>query len=163
MQFGRALNGVADVAKERWCAPRRCNQRQLRTIHTCQTNLVLRWIGTCAGLVLGLVAAFYFGLSGPFDIVCLAGSAVLIGQLLVRKVRVHEPDALNGIWLEDVDSQYSSGLYFDEDDDEDLVDYMSRDFLRMFSTPEVRDWWRTTAQHEYRPSFIAKMNKHIDR
>jgi hypothetical protein len=64
-------------------------------------------------------------------------------------------------WLEDVDSQYASGLYFDEDDDEDLVDYMSRDFRRYFSTPEVRKWWREIGKLEYRPSFVQKMDKHI--
>jgi hypothetical protein len=65
------------------------------------------------------------------------------------------------VWLEDVDSQYTSGLYFDEDDDEDLVDYMSRDFARLFSTPEVRHWWHKIGKLEYRPSFIEKMDKHI--
>lgn len=72
--------------------------------------------------------------------------------------------ALVGIyvtWLEDIDSQYRSGLYFDEEDDEDLVDYMSRDFARLFSTPEVRSWWHETGKLEYRPSFNEKMNKHI--
>jgi hypothetical protein len=65
------------------------------------------------------------------------------------------------VWLEDVDSQYASGLYFDEDDDEDLVDYMAREFTRLFSTPEVRRWWHETGRSGYRPSFIEKMDKHI--
>jgi len=64
-------------------------------------------------------------------------------------------------WLEDVDSQYVSGLYFDEDDDEDLVDYMSRDFSGLFSTPEVRSWWHEGGKLAYRPSFIEKMDKHV--
>lgn len=64
-------------------------------------------------------------------------------------------------WLEDVDSQYMSNLYFDEDDDEDLVDYMSRDFGPMFSTPEVRKWWHEYAKSKYRPSFVRKVERHV--
>ena len=64
-------------------------------------------------------------------------------------------------WLEDVDSQYVAGLYFDEDDEEDLVDYMSRDFAALFSTPEVRRWWHEGGKLAYRPSFIKKMDKHV--
>ncbi len=64
-------------------------------------------------------------------------------------------------WLEDVDSQYVSGLYFDEDDDEDLIDYMSRGFAGLFSTPEARRWWHQGGKLAYRPSFIKKMDKHV--
>ena len=64
-------------------------------------------------------------------------------------------------WLEDVDSQYSAGLYFDEDDDEDLVDYMARDFGRLFSTPAACKWWHNDGKLAYRPSFVRKVDKHI--
>ena len=64
-------------------------------------------------------------------------------------------------WLEDVDSQYVAGLYFDEDDDEDLVDYMARDFAGLFSTHEARKWWHQGGKLAYRPSFIKKMDKHV--
>jgi hypothetical protein len=64
-------------------------------------------------------------------------------------------------WLEDTDSQYVAGLYFEEDDEEDLVDYMSRDFAQLFSTPEIRRWWHESGKVAFRPSFVQKMDKHV--
>ena len=43
-------------------------------------------------------------------------------------------------WVEDVDSQFEAGLYFQEEEIDDMVDHMSSEIVSYFSTPEVRKW-----------------------
>jgi hypothetical protein len=62
-------------------------------------------------------------------------------------------------WLEDVDSQYKAGLYFDEDDDEDLIEYMAPDIREILSPDAVCDWWFKGAKYKYAPSFMEKIEK----
>ena len=65
-------------------------------------------------------------------------------------------------WLEDVDSQYTAGLYFEYQFDEGLVEYMSREFSFFFSTPEVRHWWHDSGKVGFHHDFIRKTDRHID-
>jgi hypothetical protein len=66
------------------------------------------------------------------------------------------------IWLEDSDSQAEVGLFFQDDELVDFVDYMSGDFAPFFSTPEARRWWHGDAKHYWRPSFARKISKYVD-
>ncbi len=63
-------------------------------------------------------------------------------------------------WVEDVDSQFEAGLYFQEEEIGDMVDHMSSEIVSFFSTPEVREWWHDN-KHMYAPSFARKLDKHI--
>jgi hypothetical protein len=66
------------------------------------------------------------------------------------------------IWLEDADSQAEVGLFFQDAELVDFVDYTSGDFARLFSTPEARRWWHEDAKHYWRPSFARKISKYVD-
>ena len=59
--------------------------------------------------------------------------------------------------LEDHDHQYKSGLYFDEDDDTDLVEYMAPAFRDMLSSPQGREWWERIGRDRSTPSFYDKI------
>ena len=61
--------------------------------------------------------------------------------------------------LEDHDHQYKSGLYFDEDDDTDLVEYMAPAFRDMLSSQYGREWWERIGEDRSTPSFYKKIQK----
>ena len=65
-------------------------------------------------------------------------------------------------WLEDIDSQYTAGLYFEWQSDESVIGYMSREFSCFFSTPEVRQWWHEIGKTGYLPEFIKEIDRHVD-
>jgi hypothetical protein len=64
-------------------------------------------------------------------------------------------------WLEDVDHQYKSDLYFDEGDDYDLVEFMAPAYKSLLLSPAGRAWWNRVAQHTSTPSLYAKISKII--
>ena len=66
------------------------------------------------------------------------------------------------VWLEDVDSQAESDLFFQDEELKERVKFLSRDLAPFFSTPEVRQWWHDEAKRNYRPSFAKKIDKYID-
>jgi len=66
------------------------------------------------------------------------------------------------IWLEDSDSQFEVDLFFQDDELEDFVDYMSGAFAPFFSTPEGRRCWHDDAKHYWRPSFARKISQYVD-
>jgi len=66
---------------------------------------------------------------------------------------------INLSWLEDVDSQYKAGLYFDEEDDADLIEYMAIGFRKMLRPNMVREWWAAGAKYQYAPSFMEKIER----
>ena len=59
--------------------------------------------------------------------------------------------------LEDMDHQYKSDLYFDEDDDEDLVRYTAPADRDMLTCKYGANWWDRTAKHRCTPSFYEKI------
>jgi len=61
--------------------------------------------------------------------------------------------------LEDSDHQYKSDLYFDEDDDTDLVEFMAPAFRDMLSSSYGSEWWNRTAKDTCTPSFYEKIQK----
>ena len=61
--------------------------------------------------------------------------------------------------LEDHDHQYKSGLYFDEDDDTDLVEYMAPIFREMLSSRYGCKWWERIGRDRSTPSFYDKIQK----
>jgi hypothetical protein len=61
--------------------------------------------------------------------------------------------------LEDSDHQYKSGLYFDEDDDTDLVEYLAPAFRGMLSSQYGRAWWERIGKDRSTPSFYDKIQK----
>ena len=61
--------------------------------------------------------------------------------------------------LEDHDHQYKSGLYFDEDDDTDLVEYMAPAYRDMLSSLHGREWWERIGRDRSTPSFYDKIEK----
>ena len=56
----------------------------------------------------------------------------------------------------------SDGMRLQDDGLEDVLDKLSVEFVPMFSTPEVRHWWRTTQSKTYFPGFVLRVNKLID-
>ena len=64
-------------------------------------------------------------------------------------------------WLEDADHQYKSDLYFDDDDDTDLVDYMAPSFRDLIMSRHGRAWWDRVAADTYTPGFFNKVTKLI--
>ena len=61
--------------------------------------------------------------------------------------------------LEDSDHQYKSDLYFDEDDDTDLVEFMAPDFQEMLMSSHGSKWWDRTQEYRCTPSFYDKIQK----
>lgn len=61
--------------------------------------------------------------------------------------------------LEDSDHQYQSGLYFDETDDTDLVEFLAPAFREMLDSPLGREWWERTAKVRSTPSFYEKIER----
>jgi hypothetical protein len=61
--------------------------------------------------------------------------------------------------LEDMDHQYKSDLYFDEDDDTDLVEFMELEYKRMLESKHGKEWWERTARDCSTPSFFAKIER----
>ena len=59
--------------------------------------------------------------------------------------------------LEDADHQYKSDLYFDEEDDTDLVEYMAPTFRPLLSSQYGSDWWERSAKDTCTPSFYNKI------
>jgi hypothetical protein len=62
-------------------------------------------------------------------------------------------------YLEDVDHQYKSDLYFDEDDDIDLILYIAPTYRRLFCSPLFRKWWKEQAPDSVTPSTYAKISE----
>jgi hypothetical protein len=62
-------------------------------------------------------------------------------------------------WLEDVDSQFKAGLYFDEDDEGDLLDYMAPYFKRLLRSKAAKNWWEREGCYQFTPSFDSKMRR----
>ena len=62
-------------------------------------------------------------------------------------------------YLEDSDHQYKSDLYFDEDDDEDLIEFMAATFRDMLSCKYGAEWWDRTAKASSTPSFYNKIQR----
>jgi len=82
----------------------------------------------------------------------------LTGTDLVRFLALVEMYLL---WLENVDTQFEADLWYQVDGLEDVVDYLSEEFLPFFSTPEVREWWDDSVKNIYPPRFVKKIDKHI--
>jgi len=59
--------------------------------------------------------------------------------------------------LEDHDHQYKSGLYFDEDDDTDLVEFMAPAFRELLSSRYGSEWWERIGKDRSTPSFYDKI------
>lgn len=65
--------------------------------------------------------------------------------------------------LEDLDHQYNANLYFDEDDDVDLVEFMAPSYKAFLSSPVARDWWMRVAKDSTTPSMHEKMSAIMSR
>ena len=61
--------------------------------------------------------------------------------------------------LEDMDHQYKSDLYFDEDDDEDLIRFIAPAYRDMLMSNHGAAWWNRTAKARCTPSFYDKIQK----
>ena len=59
--------------------------------------------------------------------------------------------------LEDIDHQYQSDLYFDEDDNVDVVHYLAPLYKDLLLSPVGQSWWETVAPITHTPSFFEKM------
>jgi hypothetical protein len=61
--------------------------------------------------------------------------------------------------LEDMDHQYRSDLYFDEDDDEDLVRFIAPIYRDMLMCKHGLNWWGRIAKVRCTPSFYNKIEQ----
>ena len=59
--------------------------------------------------------------------------------------------------LEDMDHQFKSDLYFDEDDDQDLMLFMAPAYRDLIMCSHGSDWWNRTAKARCTPSFYCKI------
>jgi hypothetical protein len=62
-------------------------------------------------------------------------------------------------YLEDVDHQYKSDLYFDEEDDIDLILYIAPSYRAFLCSPLFRKWWKDQAPDSTTPSMYVKMSE----
>jgi hypothetical protein len=62
-------------------------------------------------------------------------------------------------YLEDSDHQFKSDLYFDEDDGEDLIEFMAPTYRDMLSCKYGSAWWDRTAKAKNAPSFYNKIQR----
>jgi hypothetical protein len=86
------------------------------------------------------------------------------GQEL-EPVEVVRYEALTEIyfsWLEDTDHQYKVDLYFDDEDDTDLVEFLAPVFRDLLVSPYGRDWWNRVAAYTYTPNFYKKVTKLVN-
>ena len=58
---------------------------------------------------------------------------------------------------------YNANLYFDEDDDVDLVEFMAPSYKAFLSSPIARDWWMRVAKDSTTPSMHEKMSAIMSR
>ena len=65
--------------------------------------------------------------------------------------------------MEDIDHQYKSDLYFDEDDDGDIIEFLAPTFRPLMSSPIARDWWKNMAPHSTTPSLYIKISKIMEK
>ena len=80
----------------------------------------------------------------------------------LNPVEVERFEALLEVYftsLEDMDHQFKSDLYFDEDDGEDLVQFMAPAYRDMLNCKHGSDWWDRTAKIRCAPSFYEKIQK----
>ena len=61
--------------------------------------------------------------------------------------------------LEDTDHQHKSDLYFDEEDETDLIEFMAPTFRHMLSTQYGSEWWDRTGKDSFAPSFYNKIQE----
>ena len=61
--------------------------------------------------------------------------------------------------MEDIDHQYKSDLYFDEEDGVDIIEYIAPTFRPLMSSPVARDWWKNMGPHSVTPSLYKKMSE----
>lgn len=61
--------------------------------------------------------------------------------------------------LENMDHQFKSDLYFDEDDDEDLIWFMAPAYRDMLTCSYGSNWWERTGKARCTPSFYEKIQK----
>ena len=61
--------------------------------------------------------------------------------------------------LEDMDHQFKSDLYFEEDDDEDLMQFMASGYRDLIMCTHGSDWWDRTAKVRCTPSFYDKIEQ----
>jgi hypothetical protein len=61
--------------------------------------------------------------------------------------------------LEDADHQYQSDLYFDEEDETDLCEFMAPVFRPMLDSSYGTEWWNNTAADTCTPTFYEKIQK----
>ena len=64
--------------------------------------------------------------------------------------------------LENIEHQYRAGLYFDDDDDEDIVDYLAPLYKALLLSEVGRNWWENTAPISHTPHYYRKMNRIIE-
>ena len=61
--------------------------------------------------------------------------------------------------LEDIDHQYKADLYFDEDDDVDIIEFIAPTFRPLLSSPVARKWLKSMGPHSLTPSLYTKISK----
>ena len=65
--------------------------------------------------------------------------------------------------MEDIDHQYKSDLYFDEDDNVDIIEFMAPTYRPLMSSPIAKDWWKNIGPHSTTPSLYKKMSEIMEK
>jgi hypothetical protein len=61
--------------------------------------------------------------------------------------------------LENIDHQYQSNLYFEEDDDKDVVDFLAPIYRPLLTSNVGKRWWSTIAPVTHTPSYFEKLDR----
>jgi len=59
--------------------------------------------------------------------------------------------------LEDVDHQYKTDLYFDEDGGVDIIEFIAPTYRPLLSSPVAREWLNSLGPHSLTPSLYKKI------
>jgi hypothetical protein len=77
----------------------------------------------------------------------------------VELLRFNSLIEMTMVYLEDIDHQWKTGFYFDEDDDIDLIEYVAPTYRALFSSRYFRDWWKHVGPDSTTPSLYIKISR----
>ena len=82
---------------------------------------------------------------------------------VVETVRFNSLVEMYMTLLEDIDHQFKSDLYFDEDDGVEIIEFLAPTYRPLMSSPIAKDWWKNIGPHSTTPSLYKKMSEIMEK